>query len=176
MDKEILDKASQIKLVVFDVDGVLTDGRLIWTSEGSEARCFDVKDGTGIRLLLAHHIEVAVISARNSTIVSNRMQNLGVKHVFQGCIDKATVLDAIIVMLDVNIRQVAYVGDDLIDLPAMARAGLALAPADAHEIVKQQADWVTSANGGRGAVRQICDLIFKAQGLWEKIVQCTVYK
>ena len=164
MNEEILEKASQIKLVVFDVDGVLTDGRLIWTSEGHEARSFDVKDGTGIRLLLAHRMEVAVISARKSTIVANRMEDLGIKHVFQGCHDKATVLEALIIMLKINMQQVAYMGDDLVDLPAMNLASLALAPSDAHETVKQQADWVTSASGGRGAVRQVCDLIFKAQG------------
>ena len=149
--------------MVFDVDGVLTDGRLIWTSEGAEARSFDVKDGTGIRLLLSHCIEVAVISARKSTIVANRMKDLGVEHVYQGCFDKKLVLDALIVMLDITMQQVAYMGDDFIDLPAMNSAGLALAPADAHETVRQQADWVTSANGGRGAARQACDLILKAQ-------------
>ena len=149
--------------MVFDVDGVLTDGRLIWTSEGGEARSFDVKDGTGIRLLLNHHIEVAVISARKSTIVANRMEDLGVEHVYQGCFDKKSVLDALIVMLDITLQQVAYMGDDFIDLPAMNSVGLALAPADAHETVRQQADWVTSANGGRGAARQACDLILKAR-------------
>ena len=165
MNKEILDKAARIKLVVFDVDGVLTDGRLIWTGKGSEARCFDVKDGTGIRLLLARRIEVAVISARNSTVVSNRMDNLGVKYVFQGCLDKVTILNALVVLLDIDLRQVAYVGDDLIDLAAMNQVGLALAPADAHETVKQRADWITFAGSGRGAARQACDLIIKAQEL-----------
>ena len=165
MDKEIIDKASLIKLVVFDVDGVLTDGRLIWTAKGTEARSFDVKDGTGIRLLIAHHIEVAVISARKSVIVANRMKDLGVKHVFQGCFDKKSVLDALIVMLDITMQQVAYMGDDFIDLPAMNSAGLAFAPADAHEVVRQQTDWVTSAGGGRGAARQVCDFILRAKRL-----------
>ena len=165
MDKEIIDKASLIKLVVFDVDGVLTDGRLIWTAKGTEARSFDVKDGTGIRLLIAHHIEVAVISARKSIIVTNRMKDLGVKHVFQGCFDKKLVLDALIVMLDITMQQVAYMGDDFIDLPAMKSAGLAFAPADAHEIVRQQTDWVTSTGGGRGAARQVCDFILRAKRL-----------
>ena len=165
MNKEILDKASQIKLVVFDVDGVLTDGKLIYTNSGSEARCFNVKDGTGIRLLLTHGIEVAVISARKSTIVSNRMADLGVKHVFQGCLDKAMTLDALILLLNINLQQVAYVGDDLIDLPAMKQVGLALAPADAHQSVKQQADWVTASGGGCGAAREVCDVIFQAQKL-----------
>ena len=165
MDKEIIEKASQIKLVAFDVDGVLTDGRLIWNNEGGEARSFDVKDGTGIRLLLAHRIEVAVISARISIIVANRMKDLGVEHVFQGCFDKKSVLDALIVMLDITLQQVAYMGDDFIDLPAMNSVGLALAPADAHETVRQQADWITSAAGGRGAARQVCDLILKTQSL-----------
>ena len=165
MNKEILEKALQIKLVVFDVDGVLTDGRLIYTSAGDEARCFDVKDGTGIRLLLFHHIEVAVISARKSAIVANRMEDLGVQHVFQGCFNKVEILDALIVLLNIEMQQVAYVGDDLIDLAAMNQVGLALAPADAHHSAKQQANWVTSANGGRGAVREVCDLVCEAQGL-----------
>ncbi|MBC6414654.1 MAG: HAD-IIIA family hydrolase [Chromatiales bacterium] len=165
MNKEILASASQIKLVVFDVDGVLTDGKLILSSDGSETRCFNVKDGTGIRLLLKHNIEVAVISARKSVIVANRMEDLGVKHVFQGCFDKANALEALALLLDINLQQVAYVGDDLIDLPAMKRVGLAVAPTDAHETVKQQANWVTSAGGGCGAAREVCDVIFKAQGL-----------
>ena len=93
------------------------------------------------------------------------MKDLGVKLVSQGCHDKATALEALVVMLGINMQQVAYMGDDLVDLPAMSLAGLALAPADAHETVKQEADWVTAADGGRGAVRQICDLIFKAQNI-----------
>ena len=163
MGKEILDKVAHIKLVIFDVDGVWTDGRLIRTSAGSEARSFDVKDGSGVRMLLTHAIEVAVISARRSEIVAARMAELNVHHVFQGCFDKAAVLDALLVMFDIAESQVAYVGDDWIDLAVMARVGLAVAPADAQPSVREQADWVTAARGGRGAVRQVCDLLIAAQ-------------
>jgi len=163
MGREILDKAARIKLLIFDVDGVWTDGRLLTTSGGSAARSFDVKDGSGVRMLLTHAIELAVISARHSEIVAARMAELNVHHVFQGCADKAAVLDALLVMFEIEEAQVAYVGDDLIDLAVMARVGLAIAPADAHHRVKQQADWVTAARGGRGAVRQVCDLLIAAK-------------
>lgn len=171
MDKKISAKASQIRLIVFDVDGVFTDGRIILGEDGREMRCFDVKDGTGIRLLLLNDIQVAIISARDSSVVAKRMEDLGVKHIFQGCMDKRAVVDALLVELDLDSNQVAYMGDDIIDLPAMSGVGLALAPADATEAVRQCADFVMPEVGGRGAVRHACEIILQAQGLWDKTIK-----
>lgn len=170
MDKKILTKAAHIELIVFDVDGVFTDGRIILSDDGHEVRCFDVKDGTGVRLLLSSGIEVAIISARISPIVADRMENLGIQYIFQGCMDKKAVIDALLVELDLDLHHVAYMGDDLIDLPAMKGIGLTLAPADAHEVVRQHVDYVVPECGGRGAVRRACEIILQGHDLWEPIV------
>lgn len=155
--------AAAIELIVFDVDGVLTDGRLCFDAAGGEIKCFDVKDGHGICLLHEHGIRVAVASARDSGIVARRMAELGVEHLYQGCRDKAAVLDALLVRFNLAAEQAAFMGDDAIDLPAMARAGLALAPADAHREVLRRADWVAEAKAGRGAAREACDLLLDAR-------------
>jgi len=156
-------RAAAIELIVFDVDGVLTDGRLCFGADGGEMKCFDVKDGHGICLLHEHGIRVAVASARDSAVVARRMAELGVTHLYQGCRDKAAVLDALLVRFNLAAEQTAFMGDDAIDLPAMARAGLALAPADAHREVLRRADWVAGAKGGRGAAREACDLLLAAR-------------
>ena len=163
MDASILRKAANVNLMVFDVDGVLTDGKLYCAAGGGELKRFDVKDGHGIRLLLHHGVEVAIASARESTVVSERMAELGVAHVYQGCRDKAAVIAALSVRLDVEAARVAYMGDDLVDLPAMRRVGLALAPADAHREILQCAAWVSSRAGGDGAAREACDLLLRAR-------------
>ena len=162
-NENILRKAANVGLLVFDVDGVLTDGKLYCGADGAECKRFDVKDGHGIRLLLHHGIEVAVASARESVVVSERMAELGVAHVYQGCRDKAAVVAALSVRLDCDASRVAYMGDDLVDLPAMRRAGLALAPADAHREILERADWVSSHAGGAGAAREACDLLLRAR-------------
>ncbi len=163
MDEGILRKAANVHLMVFDVDGVLTDGKLYFGANGGEIKRFDVKDGHGVRLLLHHGVEVAVASARESAVVSARMGELGVAHVYQGCRDKAAVLAALLVRLSLDAPRAAYMGDDLVDLPAMRCAGLALAPADAHREVLPCADWVASRAGGCGAVREACDLLLQAR-------------
>ena len=163
MDDEISRKAAAIELIVFDVDGVLTDGRLCFGADGGEIKCFNVKDGYGICLLHQYGIKVAVASARDSGIVAERMTELGVEHVYQGCRDKAAVLDALLVRFDLDAKQAAFMGDDAIDLPAMERAGLALAPADAHREVLRRADWTASLKAGRGAAREACDLLLDAR-------------
>lgn len=161
--QNILQRAAAIELIVFDVDGVLTDGRLCFDAAGGEIKCFDVKDGHGICLLHEHGIRVAVASARDSGIVARRMAELGVEHLYQNCRDKAAVLDALLVRFNLAAEQTAFMGDDAIDLPAMARAGLALAPADAHRDVLCRADWIAEAQGGRGAAREACDLLLDAR-------------
>ena len=161
--KDILDKATKIKLLVFDVDGVLTDGRLIVDDDGKESKAFYSKDGLGIKMLQQTGVQVAVITARTSNVVIHRMQNLGIKHIYQGQLDKLPAFEKMLTELDISAEQAAFVGDDVIDLPVILRAGLAITVADAHPLVIQHAHWQTPQCGGRGAARDVCELIMQAQ-------------
>ncbi len=168
MDKKaLIEKAEIIKLAVFDVDGVLTDGRLILGESGNEYKAFHARDGHGMVMLKECGCHIAVITARSSKIVAERMTSLGIEYVYQGEKDKGTRLLKLIDELGLQQEQVAYVGDDVIDLPAMTKVGLPIAVADARPEVKQHADWVTEECGGHGAVREVCELIMKAQGKFE---------
>ena len=162
--QDLIEKARHIALVVFDVDGVLTDGGLILGEDGAEFKIFHVRDGQGLVLLRDSGCKVAVITARNSKIVEERMNSLGIEHVYQGQSDKGKVLSGLLMKLGLDARQTAYVGDDLLDLPAMKCAGLAVAVADAHPLVRAQAHLVTAARGGHGAAREVCEFIMEAQG------------
>lgn len=164
---DVLQRAEHIRLLVLDVDGVLTDGRIIYTDAGDEIKCFHVRDGHGLRLLEEAGITVALITGRHSRAVAHRAQNLGLVHVHQGVRDKLAVLASLQKNLGLSPLQTAVVGDDLVDLAMMQKAGLALAVADAAADVKDRAHWITSLGGGRGAVREICELLLKAQGKWE---------
>lgn len=161
---KILEKAAKIRLAVFDVDGVLTDGGLILGNNGEEHKIFHVHDGLGLVMLKKSGMQVAVISSRSSRVVSDRMASLGIEYVQQGKDDKGEALLSLTKNLAVDAAETLYAGDDLIDLPAMTRAGLAVAVADAHPLVKERAAWVTSRPGGHGAVREICELLLKATG------------
>ena len=168
MDKDtFLSTAAQIKLAVFDVDGVLTDGKLILGESGNEYKAFHVRDGHGLVMLLESGCKIAVITARSSKIVAERMASLGIKYVYQGEKDKGARLIKLIDELGLKPEQVAYMGDDVIDLPAMTKIGLPIAVADAHPEVRKIAAWVTEQKGGNGAVREICELIMEAQGSLE---------
>ena len=168
MDKELLSKAANIKLAVFDVDGVLTNGQLILGESGNEYKAFHVRDGHGLVMLLETGCNIAVITARSSKIVAERMASLGIKYVYQGEKDKGARLMKLIDELGIQREQVAYTGDDVIDLPAMIKVGLPIAVADARPEVKQHADWITEERGGQGAVREVCELIMKAQGKFDE--------
>lgn len=157
--------AHQVRLLILDVDGVLTDGGLQFDNRGEEYKTFNSLDGHGIRMLLDSAIEVAIITGRQSSIVSQRAQELGVRHLYQGCRDKLASFNELLKETGIEPGQVAYVGDDLPDLPIMRRVGLAIAVANAHSFVKQHCDWVTTLPGGRGAVREVTDFILQAQGL-----------
>ncbi|MGH8173277.1 MAG: 3-deoxy-manno-octulosonate-8-phosphatase KdsC [Rhodanobacteraceae bacterium] len=161
---DVRDRAARIKLAVFDVDGVLTDGKLIYAEDGHELKSFHVHDGLGLKRLLANHVEVAVITARMSMIVTERMADLGVAHVYQGQDDKLACLEQLMHALKLAPEAVAYTGDDLPDLAAMQRAGFAIAVANAHPWVRERAHWRTRLAGGAGAAREVCDLILAAQG------------
>ncbi len=158
-------KAGNIRLVILDVDGVLTDGGLLFDSEGGEYKKFNSLDGHGIRMLLECRIQVAIITGRQSDLVYHRMRDLGVDLVFQGYRDKRPAYVKLLEKIHLQANQIAYVGDDLPDLPVMSQVGLAIAVQNAHRFVKQQADWITEASGGSGAVREATDFILQAQGL-----------
>jgi 3-deoxy-D-manno-octulosonate 8-phosphate phosphatase (KDO 8-P phosphatase) len=159
--------AKQIRLLIVDIDGVMTDGGLQFNNQGEEYKTFNSLDGHGIRMLLECGIEVAVITGRNSGIVNHRMNELGVKHIYQGYRDKLPAYEKLLQDTDLKPEQIAYVGDDLPDLPIMRRVGFAIAVQNAHVFVKQHCDWVTTARGGNGAVREITDFILQAQSLLE---------
>ncbi|MES9906298.1 MAG: 3-deoxy-manno-octulosonate-8-phosphatase KdsC [Sedimenticola sp.] len=165
--QEIMERAARIRLVVFDVDGVLTDGSLYLGDDGLEYKAFNSKDGLGMKQLQKSGVEVAIITARSSHVVALRMESLGIKHVYQGKQQKLPAFEALRDKLALNNDQVAYVGDDVVDLPIMTRVGLSIAVGDAHQRVRQQAHWQTSLPGGRGAAREVCDLLMEAQGSLE---------
>lgn len=169
MTSSTSDKARQVRLLIVDIDGVLTDGGLHFDNRGEEYKTFNSLDGHGLRMLLDSGIEVAVITGRQSEIVNHRMGDLGVKYIYQGNRDKLPALEKLLQTLDIDAVDVAYVGDDLPDLPIMQRVGFAIAVQNAHGFVKQHCDWVTSASGGHGAVREVTDFILHAQGLLEAL-------
>lgn len=169
MERELLDRAARIKLVVFDVDGVLTDGRLYFDHEGREYKTFHARDGLGLRFLQEEGIEMAVISGRRSEVVARRLLAFGITLIYQGYEEKLAAFERILKERPYRPEEIAYVGDDLLDLPVMRRVGLAVAVADAHPIVKKHAHWVTELPGGEGAAREVCDLILAAKGRLEAL-------
>ena len=161
---DIFERARQIRLVIFDVDGVLTDGSLFLGDDGQEYKAFHSRDGHGMKLLQETGVILAIITGRASEVVRLRMEGLGVKHVFQGRQDKLPAYEELKRTLGLKDAQVAYVGDDVVDLPVLRRVGLAIAVQDAHPLVQQHAHWQTRSPGGRGAARDVCELIMEAQG------------
>lgn len=163
--------AAKVRLAIFDVDGVLTNGSLILGDNGDEYKIFHVHDGLGLVMLREAGIKVAVISARSSNVVSKRMADLGIEFIYQGQENKRESLLSLVNRLEIDKAHTAFTGDDLIDLPAMAESGLPIAVANAHPKVIEHAAWVTEKPGGQGAVREICELILKAQGALETAYQ-----
>ena len=159
-----LTKAKQIKLLVCDVDGVFSDGRIYLGNDGEELKAFHTKDGFGIKALGASGVEVAIITGRNSAIVANRMKALNVAHIVQGQEDKLPALMQLADMLSINLEQIAYIGDDVPDLPCIEAVGLGICVSDGHPLVQQGANYITFTRGGFGAVRETCDLIMQTQG------------
>jgi len=170
MTPNSLSNLKPIKLLILDVDGVLTDGRIIYNDKGEETKAFDVKDGLGIRLILDMGIQVSIITGRYSKAMQYRCKDLGISSIFEGVSDKATVLNTLIKQTGFMSKQMAAIGDDLPDIPLMKTVGCAIAVADAHEMVRRHADIVTLAKGGYGAVREVCEGILKAQGYWNAVL------
>ena len=164
MHEQILQRALGVKLAIFDVDGVLTDGKLYFLADGSEFKTFNTLDGHGIKMLIASGVCTAIISGRKTPVVERRAQNLGIEHLYQGREDKLVVLDELLAKLNLDYTQVAYLGDDLPDLPVMRKVGLGMAVATADSFVRNNAHGVTQARGGEGAAREFCELIMRAQG------------
>ena len=163
MDAGLQERASNIRMLILDVDGVLTDGKLYFDHKGNEMKAFNTRDGMGMKALQRCGIEVAVITGRKSEAVTQRMAQLGVIHVYQGREDKLNAFLHLLEKTGLDAQQVCFAGDDWIDLPVLLRVGLAISVADAEDRVKDQAHWVTKRNGGDGAVREICNLILTAQ-------------
>ena len=164
------DRASKIKLLLFDVDGVLTDGKILMHADGSESKTFDIKDGTGIVWAQRAGLTVGILSARNSAATSQRAAQLGITLIHQGVKSKLETYDQIADSLMLEDEQVAYMGDDVLDLPVLLRVGLAAAPADAVEAVRSRVHWVSRCQGGAGAARELIELILRAQDLWDSLV------
>ena len=162
--QDIREKAAEIRLIVFDVDGVLTDGSLYIGDDGQEYKAFNSKDGHGMVMLRQSGVEIAIITGRSSEVVRIRMDSLGITHVYQGRREKLPAYEELKQITGYGDLQIAYVGDDVVDLPVMSRVGLAIAVQDAHALTKQHAHWVTPSGGGRGAAREVCELIMEAQG------------
>jgi len=167
---EVQERAKGIRLLILDVDGVLTDGSLYFGPGGEALKVFHVRDGQGIKMAQRAGIEVAFLSGRRSDAAYHRARELGITRFHEGLRDKVVVLEEIMAAMQIGPAEVAAVGDDLVDLPHMRRVGLAVAVADAGPEVKAAAHWVTTLPGGKGAVREVCDLLLKAQGKWEEAV------
>ncbi|GLX84401.1 3-deoxy-D-manno-octulosonate 8-phosphate phosphatase [Thalassotalea loyana] len=163
VEQQVLKKAQNIKLLVCDVDGVFSDGRIYLGNDGEELKAFHTKDGFGVKALISSGVDVGIITGRRSNIVANRMKSLNVKYIVQGQEDKLPALNEIVELLGLENSEVAYIGDDIPDLPCIESVGLGVAVNDAHPIVKAKADFVTFTPGGFGAVRELCDLIMQQQ-------------
>ena len=168
---ELLLELQQIRLLAMDVDGVLTDGSLNIGAEGELFKAFNAKDGMGISLAMRNGLEIALITGRRSEIINRRAEELGITLLYEDVKDKALQLKQIAAERGISLDEIAYMGDDLNDLPAMVQAGISFAPADAAKDVLKAVNAVASCNGGRGAVREIIELILEAQGKWENIVK-----
>lgn len=162
--QDIYERARKVRVAIFDVDGVLTDGALYYADPGDELKAFSVRDGHGIRMLRGSGVAAAIISGRSSRALEARARNLGIELLFQGATDKLAAFGELLARCGARAEACAYVGDDLPDLPVMARCGLAVAVPDAPAPVRRHAQYVTRARGGRGAVRETCEIILYAQG------------
>ncbi len=164
---ELIEKAKKIRCVIFDVDGVLTDRKIYFSDSGEQSRAFNMFDGLSIKKLLELNVEVAVITSRRSSGVAKRLQELGIKHFYQGSEEKKAAYEKIRADLNLNDQQIAYVGDDWIDLPLIRQVGLGIIVADAEPKLMLYADWQTQKKGGEGVAREVSDLILIAQNLFE---------
>ncbi len=168
---DLMTRAKAVKLIAFDIDGVMTDGGLHYTDDGQELKTFNVQDGLGLKLLQRAGITLAIITGRTSGVVAHRAADLDIQIVRQGVANKREALQGILDELQLDWQDCAFMGDDLIDLPILTRVGLAIAPANARSVVKKHVHWVTDTKGGEGAVRDVADTILAAQEKLDGLVQ-----
>ena len=171
MEGALSEKLKKIVLMVLDVDGVLTDGKIIIDDLGNESKHFHVRDGHGLKLLMRGGVDVALLTGRTSEVVNHRARELGITTVRQGAKDKAEELAEMLAEKHISHDHVAYMGDDVVDVPAFRMVGFSVAVADAPDYVKTHADYITEKEGGDGAVREICELILKARGTWDMVTE-----
>ena len=164
------ERARQIRLMGFDVDGVMTDGRLYFSPAGDHCKTFFSRDGLGLKLLAKSGVRLAIITGRDSPIVTQRAANLGIDLVLQGIEDKRTAMAGLLRAANLSFEQCGYMGDDLIDLPLLRACGFAATVAEGHHLVRQHAHYVAHAPAGGGAVREVCELILQAQGTWSRVM------
>lgn len=169
--QDILEKAANIKLIIFDIDGVLTTGALFIGDDGQEYKAFNSKDGHGLRMLQDGGVEVAIITGRTSNVVKHRAHDLGITRIYQGKREKYPAYLELLEETGLSPEDIAYVGDDVVDLPVMTQVGLAICVQDAHHFVKKHAHWVTESNGGCGAGREVCELILEARGQLQSMLE-----
>lgn len=167
ISNNVITRAKKIKLIIFDVDGVMTDGGLIIGDDGLEYKSFNTQDGLGMKLLKASGVEMAIITGRTSNVVTKRAENTGVAHFYQGVDDKLVAFNDLITKLNISADACAFMGDDVVDLPPMLRCGLSVTVPAAPDCVKQRAHYTTKREGGHGAVREICELLMHAQGTYD---------
>ncbi len=165
------EKLQNIKLLLLDVDGVLTDGKIVYTDSGEQIKAFDVKDGHGLKLLMRSGAEVVLITGRESKVVLHRARDLGIQEVYQKITNKIEIYEKILKEKNLEDIQVGFIGDDLIDIPVLRRVGFSAAVEDAIPEVKEIVDYVTSKKGGEGAVREVCELLLKSQDKWEELTE-----
>ncbi len=163
-------RASQVRLMGFDVDGVMTDGRLYFGPEGDYCKAFFSRDGLGLKLLAKSGVKLAIITGRDSSIVTRRAANLGIELVMQGIEDKRAAMATLLARENLGFDQCGYMGDDMIDLPLLKACGFSATVPDGHEWVRREAGYVAQASAGAGAVREVCELILRAQGNWERVM------
>jgi len=162
------ERARRIKLILFDVDGVMTDGSLYLADDGQEFKSFNSHDGHGIKMLKSSGVDMGIITGRTSKVVIHRAENLGIEHIYQGVEDKYSAYSELISRLKLSPEETAFMGDDVVDLPVMIRCGLAISVPDAPDIVKERSHYVTERRGGSGAVREVCEFILKSQGNYDE--------
>ncbi|MCD6153434.1 MAG: HAD-IIIA family hydrolase [Syntrophobacterales bacterium] len=168
-DEELVKKIKSVTFLMLDVDGVLTDGKIIIDDLGNETKHFNVRDGHGLKMLIRTGIQVVLITGRTSKVVEYRARELGIKEIYQGSKNKVENLEEILRKKRISGEQVAYVGDDIVDIPVFRRVGFSVAVEDASEYAKESADYITERKGGQGAVRELCEIILKIQGKWDDI-------
>jgi 3-deoxy-D-manno-octulosonate 8-phosphate phosphatase (KDO 8-P phosphatase) len=169
MKKNLREKLKNIKMLILDVDGVMTDGRVIMDDRGHEIKQFDVRDGHGIKLIQRYGIAVVLLTGRKSEVVKHRACDLGIKEVHQKVSNKKEVFTQILKKNKLDSKETAYIGDDVVDIPVLKAVGFSAAVADALDVVKKSVDYVTQNKGGRGAVREVCEMLLQAQGKWPEI-------